>query len=299
MIFLKKILSAAALVTSMLLIISGCSFRKEPEEKEEHIPATSQPFTERTVETAGGTYVFDNAGLLNADDLKACNDYAGWLYTNKLINTAVVTVNDLGGKTPYDYALDEYNKLYEGKGSGLVVLVNNATNNDIVFRTGACLSSVSQKSQENAVFWATKEFIGGDYRKGIMRLLQLGELCPEHIIDNAQVFESEQMKKIEKGLSSCDGCVMLLASRNGSGVPNETVLKDYYDRLSADKKGIMLMIDTNSKAIIAHSDDKLPEKLQSALKNANELAAKEDYFGAMNKIIESLGGKSISSEKKK
>lgn len=296
MIFLRKILSAAAFITSMLLIISGCSFKSSPEDKEKRVEATSQPFTEREVETASGTYVFDNAGLLSADDFKACNDYAGWLYSNKLINTAVITVNDLGGKAPYDYALDEYNKLYEGKGSGLVVLVNNATNNDIVFRTGACLSSVAQKSQENAVFWATKEFIGGDYRKGIMRLLQLGELCPEHVVDNAEVFEWDKLKKLEKGLKSCDVSVSLLASRNGSDIPNENILKEYYSRRYTDKKGIMLMLDINSKTIIAHSDEKLPEKLQTALKSANELAAKEDYYGAVNKVIESLGGK--VSEKK-
>ena len=298
MIFLRKILSAAVFMTAMTLIISGCSFDKSKEENEKRIEATSQPFTERVVESASGNYVLDNAGLLNAEDLKACNDYAGWLYSEKLINTAVVTVNDLGGKTPYDLALDEYNKLYEGKGSGLVVLVNNATNEDVVFRTGSCLANISQKSQENAVYWATKEFIGGDYRKGIMRLLQLGELSPEHIVDNAEVFQWEEITKLEKALSTCDESVMLIASRNGSDISNDEILKGYYSRRYPDGEGIMFMIDTNSKTMIAYSDKKLDDKFETALKSANELAANEDYYGAVNEIIESLGGKKAASEKK-
>ena len=298
MIFLRKILSAAVFMTALTLIVSGCSFDKSTDEKEKRVEATSQPFTERAVETASGNYVFDNAGLLDAEDMKACNDYAGWLYSEKLINAAVVTVNDLGGKAPYDYALDEYNRIYEGKGSGLVVLVNNATNEDVVFRTGSCLTNISQKSQENAVYWATKEFIGGDYRKGIMRLLQLGELSPDNIVDNAEVFQWEEITKLEKALSSCDESVMLIASRNGSDTPNEDILKNYYSRRYPDGKGVMLMIDINSKTIIAYSDKELPDKLRSVLKSADELAAKEDYYGAVNNIIESLGGKKAKSEKK-
>lgn len=298
MIFLRKFLSAAAFAAAMALIISSCSFKDSSDNKEAHTPATSQPFTEREVEDADGTYVFDNAHLLAPDDDIACNDYACWLYRKKLINTAVITVNDLEGKTPYDYALDEYNRLYEGKGSGIVVLVNNATNNDIVFRTGACLTSIPQKAQDNAVYWATKEFIGGNYRRGVMRLLQLAELCPENIIDNAEVFESEQLTKLQKGLSTCDKSVMLIASHNNSETSNEDILKSYYARRYYNENGIMLMLETNSKKIIAFSDDEFTEKFKTALDKANELAAKEDYFGAVNEVIESLGGK-VPSEKKK
>ena len=294
MIFLKKFISFTAAVTALAMILCGCTAKNDGKKHDESVEATSQPFTERVVDTADDSYVYDKAGLLNADDLKACNDYAGWLYTEKLINAAVVTTNDLGGKSPSDFALDEYNRIYEGKGSGLLVLINNDTNEDFIWRTGSCLSEISQTSESNAIYWSTKEIIGGSYRRGIMRLLQLGELCGDHIVDNAQVFEFDELTALDKAMGSCKYDLTLLASRNGSDTPNEDILKSYYTRKYSDGSGIMLMIDANKKNMIAYSGDKLPWELEKALKPANELAAKEDYFGAVNKVIEALDGKAAS-----
>ena len=99
MILLKKFISFTIAVLSLGLFLCGCASKNSSDDGSK-TEATSQPFTERQVDTAEGTFIFDNAGLLSADDLKACNDYAGWLYSYKLINTAVVTTNDLGGKSP-------------------------------------------------------------------------------------------------------------------------------------------------------------------------------------------------------
>ena len=121
---MKKFLFLTVFLSSAVLLTAGCAGHKTGSDDKNNIEATSQPFTERNVESTDGTYVFDNAGILSSQDFKACNDYAGWLYREKLINPAVVTVNDLKGKAPYDYAAEQYNKLYEGKGSGLLILIN-------------------------------------------------------------------------------------------------------------------------------------------------------------------------------
>ncbi len=283
---MKKIFLTAITLSFSWLILTGCSSDKVPSETAKNREATSQPFTERIVEPSDGTYVFDKASLLSAEDLRACSDYAGWLYENKLINAAVITTNDLEGKAPYDYAAEQFSEIYEGKGSGLVVLINNATNEDIVYRTGSCLVNIGQKTADNAMYWATKEIIGGDYRSGIMRLLQLGEVCPEHMIDNSQVFAYEDIQPIEKRLSALKKDVTILSTRNGSSISNEEILKTYYKRKYKDVKGIMLMLDINTKTIIAYSDDKLPDKLKKELRSANELAARDDYIAAVNKAID-------------
>ena len=244
---MKKIFLAGVTAAACVMLF-GCSSEKAVPKEEKSPEATSQPFTERNVEHSEGTYIFDKASLLSAEDIQACNDYAGWLYENKLINAAVVTTNDLEGKSPWDYAVDSFNEIYEGKGSGLVILINNATNEDIVYRTGSCLTNISQKSADNAMFWATKEIMGNSYRNAVMRLLQLGELC--------------------------------------SSLPNDEILKTYYKRRYNDVKGIMLMLDINSRTIIAYSDGKLPDKLSAQLKSANELAAHDDYIAAVNKAID-------------
>ena len=283
---MKKFLSAMFLAAALGMIFSSCSSKNDS--KESHVETTSQPFTEREVEAADGTYIYDKANILDAETVKACNDYAGWLYKEKLINTAVITVNDLEGKAPYDYAADEFNKLYEGKGSGLVILINNDTNYDSVFRSGACLYGISDKAEQNAVYWETKEVFKGDYRSGIMRLLQLGELCPTHVVDNAQVFDTDQLSKIEKSLNSCKEDVTLIASHNGSDTPNEQIIKQYYERKYKNDKGIMFMLDTISGKIIAHSSESIPSDIEKALKDANTLSSKGDNYGAVNKIIEVL-----------
>ncbi|MBR5683689.1 MAG: TPM domain-containing protein [Ruminococcus sp.] len=282
---MKKIFLAGVTAAACVMLF-GCSSEKAVPKEEKSPEATSQPFTERNVEHSEGTYIFDKASLLSAEDIQACNDYAGWLYENKLINAAVVTTNDLEGKSPWDYAVDSFNEIYEGKGSGLVILINNATNEDIVYRTGSCLTNISQKSADNAMFWATKEIMGNSYRNAVMRLLQLGELCPGHMIDNSQVFAYEDIKTIEKRLSSLKKDVTVLSTRNGSSLPNDEILKTYYKRRYNDGKGIMLMLDINSRTIIAYSDGKLPDKLSAQLKSAYELALHDDYIAAVNKAID-------------
>lgn len=297
MIFLKKFLSAAVFTAAIGLTICSCAPKSSTYIPKHDVETTSQPFTEREVSSSEGTYVFDKAGLLSPEDAKACNDYAGWLYNKKLINTAVITVNDLGDKSPYDYAADAFADIYEAKGSCLIVIINNDTNEDVIYKTGSCLTNIGDKAQENALYWSTKEIMGGNYRKGIMRLLQLGELCPDHIVDNIQLFEYEQSQSLEKALASCKEDITLLASKNNSLTPNEDILKTYYKRKYMDGDGIMLMTDTKSKKIIAYSEEKLPKALDTALKSANELTAKEDYYGAVNSIVEAMDGKTVSDKK--
>ena len=285
---MKKILFLGLIVSAACFAAMGCSSDKTPVAGGKSVQTTSQPFTERSVGSTDGTYIFDKAGILSSEALKACNDYAGWLYSEKLINAAVITTNDLNGKTPYDYAADEFGEIYEGKGSGLVILINNATNEDIVYRTGSCLTNISQSSENNALYWETKEIIGGDYRRGIMRLLQLGELCPAHFIDNAQIFGYEDICRFEKALSDVKEDITILATRNGSKTPNEDILKAYYSRKYKDGKGIMLMLDTESRSVIAYSAEKLPSKLEKVMKDVNGLSSKDDHTGAIDKVIEAL-----------
>lgn len=294
MIFLKNFLSVFIFTGILAMSFCGCSAKSKPADHSEGIAATSQPYTERDVPSASGNYVYDEKGVLSEEDKKAVNDYAEWLYKEKLINPAVIITDDIKQKAPLDYTVERFNEIYEGKGSGLIILINNDTKEDIVYKTGSCYANIDETSQNNAMFWSTKETVNGDLWKGIMRLLQLGEICPLHIIDNAQVFDSDKIAVLEQSLASCKKDVTLLASRNGSAQSNEDILKNYYKRKYSDSDGIMLMIDTNKKTIIAYSEGEMPKELESALKDADSLASKEDYYGAAGKAIEALGGKGIS-----
>lgn len=301
---MKKILSALIFCTVLSASLLSCTGKgkaqsDDPGSKPEDSTAEMQTgataeiptIPERIVDTAEGTYVYDKAQLLSSEDFRACNDYAGWLYNEYLINAAVVTTGDLGGKSPYDYAAEAYNEIYEGRGSGLLLLINNDTNSDLLYRTGCCLASIKKEDEDTAFFWATRELINGDYKSAILRLMQLGESCSSVIIDNAEVFSQEQLSELSGLLALSSTSVTLLASSNSSAVPNEEVLSGYYKRKYKDGQGIMLMLDTKSKTIIATSDGELPAALAAALKEANTLAAKSDYVGAVKKAAEGLGAK--------
>ncbi len=283
---MKKIFGASIIILLACITLFSCSSGNDIPKAEKSPEATSQSFTERRVEHTDGTFIFDKASVLSPEDIQACNDYAGWLYDSKLINVAVITTNNLEGKSPWDYAIDSFNEIYEGKGSGLIILINNESNEDIIYRTGSSLTNINQKSADNAMFWATKDIIGNNYRNAVMRLLQLGELCPDHMIDNSLLFTYEDIKPIEKRLLSIKKDVTVISTKNGSSIPNEEILKSYYLRKYKDIKGIMFMLDINSKKIIAFTDGKLSEKLNAQLKSANELAANDDYIAAVNKAID-------------
>lgn len=243
---------------------------------------------ERDFKPAEGSYVYDNAKILSKEEVSACNNYAEWLYENYLINTAVVTTDSLDDKAPYDYAADAYNKIYEGKGSGLLLLINNDTNIDILYKTGSCNTFISAEDSDLALYWATKEIVAGDYKSAVLRMLKLAENCPQHIFDNAGIFSIEQITALEAVFSSYENEVSLLATNNPSEIPNEDILRSYYDRRYKDSKGYMLMLDAYSKSLIAFSEEPLPDSFEAALKKANESVKKGDYQGAVKAAADAI-----------
>lgn len=144
MIFLKKIFSVLTALLSAAALLTGCSDKdnRDKTEKssavssEESVTdsnsadasseAASEPQTvheiHRDITKAEGTYVYDYAKLLSKDAFEECNNYTEWLYENFLINAAVITVDDLEGMSPEEYAEKAYIDLYSGRGSGLSCL---------------------------------------------------------------------------------------------------------------------------------------------------------------------------------
>lgn len=268
------------------------SAASETESAPENVTATAtenKP-VERVLEPAEGTYIYDKAKLLTSETAAACNDYAEWLYENYLINAAVVTADDLGERSPEEFASEAYNEIYKGSGSGLLLLINNATNQDILLKTGSCLSNISADDEKDAFYWSTKEIVAGDYKTAILRLLQLGEKCPQHVFDNGGIFNADQIKALEAALSEYKNDVSILATTNDTDKKNEEILKSYYDRRYHDGNGYMIMLDSRTSAVIAYSKDAMPDKLEEVLKKAGELAKKGDSEAAVRLAADSLKG---------
>lgn len=283
------------------VLISGCSVKKSESSEKGEIPtasnvsasaeeATENKPVERVLEPAEGTYIYDKAKLLDAETIAACNDYTEWLYKNYLINAAVVTSDKLGERSPEEFASEAYNEIYAGKGSGLLLLINNDTNQDILLKTGSCKSNISEEAEKDAFYWSTKDIVAGDYKTAILRLLQLGEKCPRHVFDNAGIFSSEQAKTLEAALSEYKNDVSILATNNTTDKKNEEILKSYYERRYSDGKGYMIMLDSKTSEIIAYSKETMPDKLAEVLKKSGELSKKGDNEEAVRLAAELFKG---------
>ncbi len=289
---------------SAVTLLAGCSDKdKAKEKKEESIPVTesvteapteivtAEAATEaivRDIEKAEGTYVYDYAGILTGEAFDECNNYAEWLYEKYLINTAVVTTDSLDGLTPDQYAENAYIELYGGRGSGLLLLINNDTNEDYIYKKGSCLTSITQEAQDNEMYRATQDIIIGNYKDAVLRLMKLGEACPEHIFDNGGIFNAEELASLE---ALCEGTeVSVLATSNGTGTPNEDVCRSYYERHYQDGNGCMIMLDTASDTFTISTEGELPADIDVKMGEADELAAVKNYSSAVSVLINAMKG---------
>lgn len=251
-------------------------------------PASKPP--EHVLKPEAGKCVYDEAKILDASALQEISAKAEELYKNRLINAAVITVSNIGGQDPLTYAQEAYNDIYAGRGSGLLYLINNDTGRDILCLTGSCRTYVTEDMENEAMYWATKEIVSGDYKAAASRMLALGEKCPQHVFDNAGVFDTDTAADLEAKLTSGANDLSLLATANTTGKPNTEILTEYYSRRYQDGSGYMILLDTESKSLSVHSGKPLPADIETVLKNANALAAKGDHAGAAGTVIDALKG---------
>lgn len=313
MIFLKKIYELAAILAALVLF-TGCADNSgkksdkaadkaevsyEADEDitenlvdsaEDMTTVSESPTLPADIEAAEGTYIYDTANILSDEQFKSCNDYIETLYENYLLNAAVVTANDLGGASAEEYAAKMYTELYNGLGSGLLLLINNDTNEDYLYRTGSCATYVTDDAVKQTFYWATQDMVADDWQSAILRLMQLGEGCPSHIFDNASVFSAEEITEIENTLKGYKNNVSVLATTNNSERTDEDILNDYYERHCKDGSGYMLMLDTATNTVIVKSGSELPSDIESTLKTANDAAAKGTYKAAVLAAAEKLKG---------
>lgn len=137
---------------------------------------------------------------------------------------------------------------------------------------------------------ATREIISGDYKSAILRLMQLGEACPQHIFDNAGIFNAEEIASIETLCSESGKEISVLATSNSTESTNEEICRTYYKRRYQDKDGYMIMLDTVSGTVIAVSEGDLPSGTDDKLEAASTFAASKNYINAVETAVSALKG---------
>ena len=298
MIFLK-IFSAAVISAAALIALTGCSRSisaiSGADAPAETTMATIEPVTASllpdtsALPAAEGSYVHDSSGTLTAEETARVNSYCELLYKERLVNTAVVIADDIGGKLPYDYAADSYDAIYQSRGSGLLLLINNDKGDDCLYRTGSALRAIPDGAENIPFYWATKDIMSGDCCSAILRLLQLGESCPRYVFDNIGLLTDEELASLEASLSESKKPVYVLATTNGTDKSNEEICRSYFERRSEDGKGFMIMLDTKSNTVTVVSDADIPAEVTKAKSNADKLLKDGNAVGAVNEIVTAIG----------
>lgn len=191
---MKKIFSAAVFVISAA-IFCGCAHKTEkadagitPDVSESQtesitVSDTTENMTSESIvpeitespASAPNKCIKDYAGIMDNNDVAACEQVISGLKSDCMINAAVVTVNKLDGAEPYEYASRCYNQIFGNDSShGLLFLINNDTNEDILYKAGGI--NIDPEAEKEAFYYATKEIVGKDYASAAIRMLRLGEL---------------------------------------------------------------------------------------------------------------------------
>lgn len=302
LIFLKKIYIIITLALSALITVTGCT-HESPSSEDSSVhyapAAVTEPETEPpteapteppadTVVPQEGVYVYDNADILSDDEESELNSYLSVIYNDYLINPAVVTADHIGGHMPYTFATDMYDTIYAGKGSGILLLINNDTNTDSMYRTGSCTSFITDDEERKEFYLATQKMMSGNFPEAIHDLMALAEKCPRHVFDNIGHFSTDDANALENRLSECKEEVSLLITSNGTDTPSSDICRQYCQRKYPDNDGYMIMIDIASKSVLIESGKEMPEKVGKALDSAKKSAEKENYAEAVDTIIQAF-----------
>ncbi len=199
-----------------LLCLTGCSKTDSssvPEETQPETAAETAGETEAPTETepapvrdiaaraaslrkAGDTYVFDECGVLDGETVKTYNNYLGWLAETRLLCTTVVLTDDLNGSSPEAFAQTYYQTLWGTGTSGFLVLINNDTGQDCIYREGVVSSYVDDAAVSLAIAQASPALVEGRYADALEIFLPLGERIPDRILERSGTLSPEQVQAL-------------------------------------------------------------------------------------------------------
>jgi len=252
-----------------------------PEEAPETVEAETIPpiIIERiqSFENAGNVHIFDEEHLFSEEVTQKYNDYLEWLSVTRQINTATVITTHLDGVTPEEFAKGYYQTLYGTDSSGFLLLINNDTGNDFIYRQGACASDMRDPSPE--IFRATPQLVEGNYAADLETLLTIGEQIPEFAFDRADAIKTnEQIALSEKAKETGHNyaVMMIKLPKPEEGISVEQQLTSFAEekrqQLGAE---LFLLMDVRSqKCVIAGNP---PEGLNSEVQ---KLWKKKNIFDA-------------------
>lgn len=240
--------------------------------------------TERiqNVQNDGNIHIFDDEHLFSEEVTQKYNDYLEWLSISRQMDTAVVITTHLDNVTPEEFAKGYYQTLYGKNSSGFLVLINNDTGKDFIYRQGVCASDMRDPTAE--IFRATPELVEGNYASALEILLTIGEQIPEYVFDRANAIKTNERtalaEKAKETGHSYD-VIMIKLPEPEKGVSVEEQLNSFAEEKRQELNAeLLLLMDVRSqKCVISGTPPEgLTSEVQKMWKQKNIFDAAVLYY---------------------
>lgn len=242
-------------------------------------------------------FVFDDAGVLSADELKSLNTYTAWLAKTFKINAAVVITDNIGDKEPDKYAEEYYDDLYSG--DGFLFLLNNDTNTDYIYRKGFPSKLITDDDIEMLFSEISPQLVKGDYMSAAKHVLETAEKkLPEYITDKSGILTKEEITELNGKLKDAageNGLNVYLVNDTGEQSIKEYSNEKFVDYYAASSNSnAMVVINTangdcfvctsGSMEYISDSQEDIQKAVKSCIKESDGKKIL-DCISAVDKIL--------------
>ena len=220
---MKKIL-LAAMCTLIISALSGCNDIKEVSNKnvnsstseksadlENETDSTSQKenklsdeaLSKLTVDT-DKTHLFDLCKALTDKENEMINTYALHISDTYHLNASVLITDNLEDSEPSEYAENCYKELFKNT-PGFLLLVNNETGNDYIYRNGYTSLFITDDEIQLIFAEISPLLVTDKTYDGIKTAFDsVSTLLPQHAIDRSGTLSKEEINEIESIISDSE-----------------------------------------------------------------------------------------------
>ncbi len=300
---MKKFL-CLLLIFCMTITFVGCS---DDEEKNisavDELEVSEQSEKEKTEETlenrdrnidTDDMYVFDDSQILTNGEYDALNSQTAWISKTFKINAAVVITDDIGESSPADFSKKFYESKYSG--DGILILINNDTNNDYFYRHGIVSKFISDIEVKMTLADISPMLALEDYVSAVGRMLETVEyFMPEFFTDRTGELESEEILSYNDYIkeNTNSGTINVYYVKGIGEQPIEDFAKERFNMFyESNSDSAMLIIDgENGENYLCTSGnmnylEESHSEIQLAVKSCYDKTKGMDLENAVKNFIE-------------
>ncbi len=245
-----------AIILAAFLCLTGCSDKGDGTRSDElpensvakvvSAPSWEQELEERdrSIKT-DGKFVYDDDVILTTAEYDSLNSYTAWFSKTFKMSAAVVLTNDIGDDSPDSYAENFYKENLSG--DGILILLNNDTNEDVVLRKGLPSKYISDSRVQMLLSEVSPMLALGDYLSAAETILEDAELSiPEYFTDRSESLEPDDVREYDYMLkeASSDGKLSIYYVLGTGSEKMEDFAKKRFDTFfDADSDTAFLVID--------------------------------------------------------